>query len=368
MGNEINLSNNLKFSKEQFKTYIMDSPYEISDDVTTFLQNEFFGKEVIRTNDKIEIEFEKFESKILKYSVKGSAPNIIDIGERGGRIFEIPQISVSFPVNADQGDYRMVGEIPYNSNLTPADRLLKSITQAEIKLSRMFTRTREKQCADLLLNGKIEMPEYSDGKLVSKRVATFDKTVRVDVSQKWDSATTDIYEQLWQYGTDLRKDTAKNLKLILGDEAYKHFVKNEGLQKILDLRNFNIGNFSPADTEKSGKYKGVAYVGRLVVAGVGIIEIYTYNARYYDEELKTNVPYIDPKVALLLPENDLGMYNFGSITVLDENSTGFKTIPAKEYTRYFTDTRKNVLELTKHSKPLPVPYPELRWKALKVVN
>ena len=78
--------------------------------------------------------------------------------------------------------------------------------------------------------------------------------------------------------------TGRNFKLILGSDAFKHFTKNEYIQKILDLRNFNIGNYSPGDAQKNGKYKGVAYVGALTIAGVGTINIYTYNY-YFSREL-----------------------------------------------------------------------------------
>ena len=362
------MSDGLKFDKEQFKPQTMDSPYTIEDDTTSFLQDEFFGAENIRVTDEVTVEYEQFESRILDYSVKGAEPNIIDMGRRGSRKFEIPLISVSLPISAEQGDFRGVGELPVNSGKTPADRLNRLVLQTESRLSRMFKRTREKQCADLLLNGKIEMNEMSEGKLVSKRVATFDKTVRVDVGTKWDTPGTDIYEQLWQYGTELRKTTGRNFKLILGSDAFKHFTKNEYIQKILDLRNFNIGNYSPGDAQKNGKYKGVAYVGALTIAGVGTINIYTYNAYYYKDDAETHVPYIDTKVALLLPENNIGVYNYGSMTLLNKDTSKYVTVEAKEYSQYFINDRLNTIEIIKHSKPLPVPYPNLKWKALKVVS
>ena len=46
----------------------------------------------------------------------------------------------------------------------------------------------------------------------------------------------------------------------------------------------------------------------------------------------------------------------------------YVTVEAKEYSQYFINDRLNTIEIIKHSKPLPVPYPNLKWKALKVVS
>jgi hypothetical protein len=183
-------------------------------------------------------------------------------------------------------------------------------------------------------------------------------------SKKWSNAASDPIADLKRWHKTVQKTGFTNCDMcIMSDDVATAFVNHEKVQKVLDVKNYNLAIIQPKQLPD-----GVTYIGTIHELG---IDIYTYNEWYLDDwtdaakpEEKPLVP--EGELVLISSNADYSMY-YGAITLIDEATKEFRTVEGK----YVPDTwvkrkpARRFLQLS--SAPLSVPHEVDSWFVAKVI-
>lgn len=358
MSNRINY--NINFGDPTILNVSLGVEELAREEVPTFLHDTFFNLDRSWENDIIVMEYMEQYDRVLDYTVKGADPEILSVTSKmGAKQFEIPYIAISTPIDPRKQAYRRPGEV-LNSN--PAENLNKLLLDTSNNLNRNLLLTREKQCAELINTGAITINEKIEDKVAMQRIATFKDKIKVDSEANWATTSFSILDQLFKHGSAIRRTTSAPLMLILGNDAYSKFIKNEEIIKQLDNRRMFGGEYRPGDTNMVG----VAPVGNIMLSGVGEIEVVLYNAYYTTADGKTDNTFVDPKKAILIPKTNIGAINYGQFLVIENNE--FTTNTDKVLTKVMADPEKDIIKIIKKSKMIPTPHEKIEWRVIKALD
>ena len=115
----------------------------------------------------------------------------------------------------------------------------------------------------------------------------------------------------------------------MGGDVANAFVNHAKVQKMLDVKNFNLAVIQPKQLPN-----GVTYLGTIHELG---LDIYKYNEWYLDDWTNPDKPEDKPLVpadslALLSTNADYSMY-YGAITLIKEPDGNFMTVEDRKSTR-----------------------------------
>ena len=183
-------------------------------------------------------------------------------------------------------------------------------------------------------------------------------------AKKWDKDTSDPIGDLKRWHKAVQKTGYTNCNIcVMADDVATLFVNHAGVQKLLDVRNYDLAVIQPRMLPD-----GVTYVGTIHEIG---LDIYTYNEWYLDDWTDAASPTEKPLVpdgtlAMLSTNADYSMY-YGAITMIDEVSKNFYTVEG-QYVPDVTVKKKPPRRfLSLNSAPLPVPHQVDSWFVAKVV-
>ena len=183
-------------------------------------------------------------------------------------------------------------------------------------------------------------------------------------TKKWSNAGSDPIGDLKRWHKQVQKTGFTNCNAcVMADDVATAFVGHEKVQKVLDVRNYNLAVIQPRQLPN-----GVTYVGTIHELGM---DVYTYNEWYLDDWTNPETPEEKPLVpdgmlAMLSTNANYSMY-YGAITLIDEGTKEFKTVEGK----YVPDTwvkrkpARRFLQL--QSAPLSVPHDVDSWFTAKVL-
>jgi len=269
--------------------------------LTSFFQTK---PEYITNADSVNIDIERQDEDIapvLRDISTGANINSADIYT--GKQFKPPAYAEKIPYNVFDLFNVPAGVTEYeNADVSFQAQLANNIMGSWEKLQGLIMRSIELQAAQVLQTGTLSLPG-KDG--ITKFTLDYvPKTTHFPtVSTNWSDPTADALGDLDALGDVIRNDGLVDPEnVIMGDNSWKGFYKNEEVQKVLDNRRMDVAAFIDPRMQNNGlKFRGEVKIGTYSY------RIFTYNARYNLLDGSAKVRYLDPdKVIMMAGIDDFG--------------------------------------------------------------
>lgn len=329
--------------------------------VRTFFRDTFFRREETFNTESVDVDFVKGTRKVAPFVHRIIGGKTVPNTGYETKTYKPPLVAPDKITTVDDLLKRRPGE-SLVSGRSPAERAVLKMSDDFRELRDMISRREELMCVQSIFTGKI--PIIGEG---LNEVIDFGFTNTEVISaatKKWSNAGSDPIGDLKRWHKQVQKTGFTNCNAcVMADDVATAFVRHEKVQKVLDVRNYNLAVIQPRQLPN-----GVTYVGTIHELG---LDIYTYNEWYLDDwtnpatpEEKPLVP--DGMLALLSTNANYSMY-YGAITLINEETKEFTTVEGK----YVPDTwvkrkpARRFLQL--QSAPLSVPHDVDSWFTAKVL-
>ena len=333
---------------------------------TTFLRDRYFptndATDIFETEDVL-IEYKDGNKKVAPFvSPRKGGVTIHRDGSYMVRYtppFVVPRRTLTI----DELKVRGFGEA-LMSKLTPQQRESIMILRDIEELGDMITRREEVMAAEILTTNKCIMKHYADDlKTVvdEKEIKFFDEgsnPASYTPATKWGETGAKIIDDIHAM---VRMLSAKGLpasELVVASDVANIIMNDEDIQKKLDIRNYNIGSFTPMELPD-----GVTRLCVLNVYGRDIT-ILVYDETYENEN-GVDTAYI-PAGTIILTAPAVGRTMYGAITQLEQSDGAFHTYAGRRVPKYLSDAVANTRSLTLSSSPLLIPNRRNSWIVSKV--
>jgi hypothetical protein len=256
---------------------------------------------------------------------------------------------------------RSPGETLY-SGKTPAERAIEKLADDFNELREQITRREEWMCAQAIFAGAI--PIVGEGVNEVIDFSFTNKETITTASKKWGVNTSDPIGDLERWHETVQKNGFVNCNVcIMSKDVANAFINHEKVQKLLDVKAYDIAVIKPRELPN-----GVTYVGTINKIG---LDIYTYNEWFLDNWTDPEAPTQKP----LVPENTLALMStaaeysicYGAVTILDSTTDNFVTIEGQIVPESWIERRPSRRFLQLNSQPLPVPHEVDSWFVAKVL-
>ena len=257
---------------------------------------------------------------------------------------------------------RQPGENLY-SERTPAQRAIIKMRDDFTELRDGIIRREEWMCAQTMLGGKIMVV----GKGVAD-VIDFGFTNKIDISkdakQKWKGGSAQSkYDNLVEWHERVQKEGFTNCNVcIMASDVAAEFIKDESIQKMLDVKNYALAVIRPEKKENN-----VTYIGTIHELG---LDIYKYNEWYLDNWTNpakpVQLPMVPSGTLLLASTNARYSRLYGAINRLDQKTEKWETVEGTLVPDTFIKKRPDRRFLSLQSAPIPVPHEVDSWLVAKV--
>ncbi len=323
--------------------------------VRQFFKSRFFNNTVTFPTESVKFEFQGDTRRLAPYL--NSRMPVNAMSRDGYRVvtFTPPLIGAKSVITDDTLAQKLLGEMPYNSGVTPEERAAKIAAEDLSKLQNAIWRREEYMCARVKQDGKLIIKGEGVNDVVDYN---FTNIFRPESTERWTSSF-DILGYLGEKAKELQKNGVNPDMLILGSDATKALLDNNKVYKLLDNRRVEIGEIKPAQLEH-----GVVYLGRLVTIGAAF-DLYTYNEWVPDEngELK---PIIDPETVIMQSSTESNSMLYAAITIMS-SSGQYETYMEEMTPQRWFEIDPPVQFLALKSRPLPMPHDLNSWLVLKGV-
>lgn len=329
--------------------------------VRTFFRDTFFRREETFNTESVDVDFVKGTRKVAPFVHRIIGGKTVPNTGYETKTYKPPLVAPDKITTVDDLLKRRPGE-SLVSGRSPAERAVLKMSDDFRELRDMISRREELMCVQSIFTGKI--PIIGEG---LNEVIDFEFTNTEVISaatKKWSNAGSDPIGDLKRWHKQVQKTGFTNCNAcVMADDVATVFVGHEKVQKVLDVRNYNLAVIQPRQLPN-----GVTYVGTIHELGM---DIYTYNEWYLDDWTDPETPEEKPLVpngmlAMLSTNANYSMY-YGAITLIDEGTKEFKTVEGK----YVPDTwvkrkpARRFLQL--QSAPLSVPHDVDSWFTAKVL-
>lgn len=333
---------------------------------TTFLRDRYFptndATDIFETEDVL-IEYKDGNKKVAPFvSPRKGGVTIHRDGSYMVR-YTPPFVAPRRTLTIDELKVRGFGEA-LMSKLTPQQRESIMILRDIEELGDMITRREEVMAAEILTTNKCIMKHYADDlKTVvdEKEIKFFDEgsnPASYTPATKWGESGAKIIDDIHAM---VRMLSAKGLpasELVVASDVANIIMNDEDIQKKLDIRNYNIGSFTPMELPD-----GVTRLCVLNVYGRDIT-ILAYDETYENEN-GVDTAYI-PAGTVILTAPAVGRTMYGAITQLEQSDGAFHTYAGRRVPKYLSDAVANTRSLTLSSSPLLIPNRRNSWIVSKV--
>ncbi|NRS50976.1 major capsid protein [Brevibacillus sp. HB2.2] len=331
--------------------------------VTTFLRDMFFPGEATFDTKHVLVDFYKNRQRVAPLVAEGSMPVNIKRDGFETKIYTPPFINLSSPIDISMLQTRMPGEAVFGG-MSPDERAVQQMNRDFLELSDMVTRREELMGAELMQTGKVTVSGYIDDAATVVRTDIidfgFDNMINLTAGSQWNQSTSKKYEDLEEAVRKSRKAGYNPTVALLGDEAWANLRADENfMNKFMDLRYAQFGTINPQLNIENGN--GFTYIGRLTELG---LDLYRYDAWYYDDTTQSLKPYIDPEKVIVAPRN-IGELLYGANTFIPEDSINYVTVAGPRATKVTVNRDTDVKSLIVKSRPLPKPFDVSAWSVIK---
>ena len=323
--------------------------------VRTFFRSTFFRHEETFVTKSVDVDFKKGSRKVAPFVSRVIGGKIVPNTGYETKTYTPPLVAPEKVTTIDDLLERRPGEQLY-SGKTPAQRAVEKMADDFIELREQITRREELMCAQTIFTGTI--PVIGDGVNEVIDFSFTNKEIISTAAKKWTASSSDPIADLKRWHKAVQKAGFVNCNIcVMGSEVADAFIKHEGVQKLLDVRNYNLAVIQPRQLPN-----GVTYMGTIHELGM---DIYTYNEWYLDDWTDEANPVEKPLVpdnqlALLSTGAEYSMY-YGAITLITEPNGNFRTVEGKYVPDTWTKRKPARRFLNLSSAPLCVPHDVDSW-------
>lgn len=239
-----------------------------------------------------------------------------------------PVFKEAFPINSADLLKPQIGQ----NNLESPDLRANLITEffaGMRKVDGKIRRAIELQASQVLQTGKVSLYDGEGNELYRLDYQPKDAHFPT-AGTAWDQAGADPLADLEALADTIRDNgMADPDDIYFGSAAWSAFMANEKIQKLLDVRNMNVGAIERSENRgNGGKYRGSIDIGAYT------FNLWTYNAKYVDPETKKLTPYLKPGNVVMRAQDGRLDGTFGAIPnigqLLDAQPTQILTeLPAR---------------------------------------
>ncbi|MBP3579004.1 MAG: major capsid protein [Lachnospiraceae bacterium] len=321
----------------------------------TFFRSTFFKHEETFNTESVDVDFRKGSRKVAPYVSRLIGGKVVPNTGYETKTYTPPLVAPEKVTTIDDLLKRRPGE-SIVSGRTPAERAVLKMSDDFTELREQIVRREELMCTQAIFTGKI--PVIGDG---VNEVIDFQFTNKEEITtatKKWTNAASDPIADLKRWHEVVQKKGFINCDIcVMGTDVANAFVNHEKVQKVLDVKNYNLAVIAPKQLPN-----GVTYIGTIHELGM---DIYKYNEWYLDDWTNPDAPEDKPLVpvntlAMLSTNANYSMY-YGAITLIDEPNGNFRTVEGKYVPDTWTKRKPARRFLNLSSAPLCVPHDVDSW-------
>ena len=325
--------------------------------VHTFIKDTFFRNVETFDTEKVDVDFRKGNRKLAPFVHKKIGGETVANTGYETNSYEPPLVAPNKITTADDILKRSPGETIYNGK-SPNQRAVEKLQRDFRELDEMITRREEWMCCQALFTGKIPILD-ENGKSIQEEISFgFSNSETLAASKKWGATQGGKIAQLKAWRKKVQETGFVNCDIcLMGDEALAAFLADEEVQKVLDVKRYDLAVIAPSELPN-----GATYIGTIHELAM---DIYSYNELYLDtwstkgkEENKPLLP--TNVVALLSTQANYSMY-YGGVGIVNEKG---KTIAIAEGARIpeqWVERRPARRFVQINSAPICVPHEVDSW-------
>lgn len=323
--------------------------------VRTFFRSTFFKKEETFATKNVDVDFVKGSRKVAPFVHRVIGGKTVPNTGYSTKTYTPPLVAPDKITTVDDLLNRQAGESMV-SGRTPAERAVLKMASDFNELQDMITRREELMCAQSIFTGQI--PIIGEGLNEVIDFGFTNKEVITTSTAKWSNAASNPIGDLKRWHKKVQQTGFVNCDMcIMSDDVATAFVNHEKVQKVLDVKNYNLAVIQPKQLPN-----GVTYIGTIHELG---LDIYTYNEWYLDDWTDPATPTEKPMVpaatlALMSSNAEYSMY-YGAITLIDDATGNFRTVEGKYVPDTWTKRKPARRFLQLSSAPLSVPHDVDSW-------
>lgn len=340
-----------------FDTHHLLASVEQLPPLHTFLLDRYFptnaASDVFATTDVL-VEYKKGSKKASPFVAPRKGGITILRDGYSMKRFTPAHIAPKRSLTIDDLSQRGFGEALY-SQLTPEQRQGVIMLADLNELRDMNARRKEAMAAEVIFTNGCIMNEYVDdlGTYEEKEVRFYDGESNPSVytpAAAWDTTEESGKKIINDLAAMISMLTSRGLpatEALVAPDVADVILNNAYIQKLLDIRNYNIGGVDPATLPA-----GAAKIARLNIKG-RMIDILSYEDTYteLDGTVKSFIP--AGKVAVGAPAAGRTLY--GAINQVEQSDGQFHTYRGADVPKYISDATHNVREVMLSTAPLCIP-------------
>lgn len=262
-----------------------------------------------------------------------------------------PLIAPSRPLTIDDLNKKGFGENLF-SDRTPEQRQAEVLKDDLAELHDMITAREEDMAASCIFNNGYILRQYADkygsGEFMEYKLNFYEGGVNPAIyvpGVKWNGASSEKIADLYQMILMLTRVGNRASEVLLGADAAEALLSDEKIQKLLDIKTYNIGNIDPTILPD-----GAASLGHLNIRG-HVINLLTYDATRTGDDGEV-APYVPAKqIAVLAPA--FGRTIYGAVSQIEQEDGVFHTYMGTRVPRMWSE--KNARELRVSARPIMLP-------------
>lgn len=335
----------------------------------SFLLDRYFptneATDVFATTDVL-VEYKKGNKKAAPFvAPRKGGVTVLRNGYNMKR-FTPSYIAPKRTLTVDELEKRGFGEALY-SQLTPEQREGVMILGDLDDLRAMNLRRKEAMAAQVIFTNGCIMEEYVDdfNNFEEKEVRFYDgetNPATYTPAELWDTTEESGKQILADIANMISMLTSRNLpatEVLCAPDVADVILANEHIQKLLDIRNYNIGGVDPELLPS-----GVAKIARLKIKG-RMIDFLSYEDTY--EEIDGTVKSFIPAGMIAVGAPAAGRTVYGAITQMEQTDGRFHTHAGVDVPKYISDAKHDVREVVLKTAPLCIPNNENPFIVAKVL-
>lgn len=272
-------------------------------------------------------------------------------------------------INVEDLQERIFAEPPVNGSMTPADRAMEKYMEDMTDLANETRCAWENMAAQLMQKNEytlnyVKSDKNGSSEEVGEKTVSYNDPDDVNLCKyepqvKWGADGANIYADLKLIVDKLEQNGGRAVDVILGSNAADALLHDPRIQKLLDIRRYNLGAIEPTFLEL-----GAALLGQLNING-RVLNLIEYSEGYKEgDQLKR---FIDPnKIVMTYPGS--GRPFFCEVTQLEQRDNWFHTYLAAMTPKLVGDVESDEFCLKMTSRPLFAPVVKGGWVSATVLD
>lgn len=352
------------------KTQTLLAAVEQKTPVSSFLRDRYFptnkATDVFNTEEVL-VEYRSGSKKMAPFvSPRKNGVAVLRDGYSTNR-YAPANIAPKRPLYIDDLKKKGFGEALF-SNLSPDQRQVALVTRDMDDLDELITNREEWMAAQTMFTNGCVMRHYADkgDEYEEKEIRFYDGSTNPAVytpGKLWDAAGHDIIGDLAAIAQAMADEGNDASEVIVGSDVADVILNDAAILKLLDIRNYNIGNIAPVELEGTGAViiaQGLSFKGHKM-------DIISYTAKV-ENDTTGKLEYLVPAKEIVVGAPGAGRTAYGAVTQVEQADGEFHSYAGRRVPHFVADADENSRELTLTAAPLMMPNKKNAFVSSKVLS